>query len=142
MPARPETKILINQTANYTFITLKRTLVSRLDTYMEYYSPKSQPSWNSVTRTLAGSVRCYQQRTQCNMHKTDVTSFLTAMSQMTFPHNSDGRRSNKTTSVRKTVTNINTLHAKILIWYLLLCFISPIIIFHVFVDGFLISVRD
>jgi hypothetical protein len=42
MPARTEIKILINQTANYTFIMLKRTLVPRLDTYIGYYSPKSQ----------------------------------------------------------------------------------------------------
>jgi len=42
MPASTETKILINQTTNYTVITLKRTLVSRLDTYTVYYLTKSQ----------------------------------------------------------------------------------------------------
>jgi len=58
------------------------------------------------------------------------TTFLTAMSQMTSAHNSDGGHSNKTTSGEKTVTNINTLQSKILIWNLLFYFISQKLIFH------------
>jgi hypothetical protein len=49
---------------------------------------------------------------------------------MTFLHKSDGKLSNKTTSVRETITNINRLHQNIFIWELLFCFLTPTLIFH------------